>query len=210
MELEPEQLRVLGCLLEKERTTPDAYPLSLNGLVSACNQTTSRDPVVHFREDDVEHALDGLRDHQLVRRGVYPGSRVIKYRHCVDEALELTAPEQALLAVLLLRGPQTTSELKTRTERLHAFADLAAVEDGLADLARREDPLVERSGREPGRKEARWKHLLGDGEHRVAAVEAEPVVSVSPAGTRAAGSGLEARVAALEAAVAELRERFDR
>ncbi len=191
---------MLGCLLEKERTTPDAYPLSLNGLLNACNQTTSRDPVVYYRDDDVERALDGLRGHGLVRRGVYPGSRVIKYRHCVDEVLEPGSAGQALLAVLLLRGPQTPAELKTRTERLHAFADLAEVEDGLDVLARRDEPFVERLEREPGRKEARWAHLLGDGSP-----EAVPVVAPEPVGT-----GLEERVATLEDAVAELRDRLDR
>jgi uncharacterized protein YceH (UPF0502 family) len=209
VELKPEEIRVLGCLLEKERTTPDAYPLSLNGLVSACNQTTNRDPVVHYRDDEVELALDGLRAHGLVRRGVYPGSRVIKYRHCTDEALDVGGldvggPGQAVLAVLLLRGPQTSGELKARTERLHPFADLAAVEDAVDGLVRRDVPLVERLEREPGRKEARWSHRLGSEAAPGAAAAPE---TVEPAGAR---SDLEARVAALEVAVAELTERLDR
>jgi len=215
VDLTAEEMRVLGCLLEKERATPDAYPLSLNGLLNACNQTTSRDPVVRFRDDDVERALDGLRGHGLVRRGVYPGSRVIKYRHCVDEVLEPGPPGRALLAVLLLRGPQTPAELKTRTERLHPFADLAAVEDGLDALARRDEPLVERLEREPGRKEARWAHRLGDGALGAApgaslAVESSPGEAGGAVPPEALVIGLEARVAALEAAVVELRDRLDR
>ena len=107
MPISPEEARVLGCLLEKERTTPDAYPLSLNALVSACNQSTNRSPVVHYGEATVEAALDELRERSFVRRGVYPGSRVIKYRHVLDEALAIGPPEAALLCVMLLRGPQT-------------------------------------------------------------------------------------------------------
>ncbi len=213
MDLTPEEIRVVGCLLEKERTTPDAYPLSLNGLVNACNQTTSRDPVLQLRDDDVESALDRLRGHELVRRGVYPGSRVIKYRHCLDEALEVDPIGLALLAVLLLRGPQTAGELKTRTERLHAFSDVAEVEDGLAALAGREPPLARRLAREPGRKDARWIQTLSDDEAVVSAPAGAGVAPSTPPTPPAAPDrrpDLEARVAALEQAVAELQERLDR
>src|SRR6476619_3270702 len=131
MPLSPEEARVLGCLLEKERTTPDAYPLSLNALLSACNQSTNRSPVVSYGQETVEAALDQLRERSFVRRGVYPGSRVIKYKHVLDEALAVGPPEAALLCVMLLRGPQTPGELKSRTERLHPFRDLAAIEETL-------------------------------------------------------------------------------
>jgi uncharacterized protein YceH (UPF0502 family) len=207
MTLTPEEARVLGCLLEKERTTPDAYPLSLNGLVTACNQTTNRWPVVRYDDATVEAALDGLRERGLVRRGVYPGSRVIKYRHALDEELKLAPGPTAVLCVLLLRGPQTSGELKTRTERLHGFADLVALEDAIDALASHEDgPLVRRLEREPGQKEPRIHELLSSG----AAIEAKAATGAAPAPVPAAparsaepeGSG--ARIAALEARVERL------
>ena len=196
MVLTAEEARVLGCLLEKERTTPDVYPLSLNALVAACNQSTNRAPVVHFDEDIVEHALDGLREHGMVRRGVYQGSRVIKYRHVLDEVLRLSEPEAAILCLLLLRGPQTQGELKGRAERLHAFADLAAVDDAISALVSREDPLARRLEREPGQKETRVRELLGDDVVSIAVAPAAP--------------GLAERVAALEGDVATLRDELER
>lgn len=196
MVLTAEEARVLGCLLEKERTTPDVYPLSLNALVAACNQSTNRAPVVHFDEDIVERALDGLREHGMVRRGVYPGSRVIKYRHVLDEVLRLSEPEAAILCLLLLRGPQTPGELKGRAERLHAFADLAAVDDAISALVSREDPLARRLEREPGQKETRVRELLGDDVVSIAVAPAAP--------------GLAERVAALEGEVATLRDELER
>lgn len=214
--MDDRQARVLGCLLEKERTTPDAYPLSLNALVNACNQTTNRSPVVQYDEETVEAALDELRERGYVRRGVYPGSRVIKYRHAVDEVLALDAPSGAVLCVLLLRGPQTAGELKARTERLHPFGDLAAVEDALDELARHEDgPLVERLAREPGRKEPRIRELLSDAgsSDRLAdrPVTSEPVGTTdAPAAQEATRLvALEERVAALEQEVERLRSAWD-
>ena len=197
MALTAEEARVLGCLLEKERTTPDTYPLSLSSLVAACNQSTNRAPVVHYDEESVEHALDGLREHGMVRRGVYPGSRVIKYRHVLDEVLRLSDPEAAILCLLLLRGPQTPGELKGRADRLHAFADLAAVDDAISTLVNREEPLVRRLEREPGQKEARVRELLG----------ADDVVSVPVAPV---AHGVVERVAALEGEVAALRDELER
>jgi uncharacterized protein YceH (UPF0502 family) len=199
-----EEARVLGCLLEKERTTPDAYPLSMNALVAACNQSTNRAPVVQYDETTVEGALDQLRERGLVRRGVYPGSRVIKYRHTVDEELKLGPDETALLCVLLLRGPQTPGELKSRTERLHAFTGLTEVEDALDRLAGREEPLARRLGREPGQKEARVRELLTGADVPVPEVaeEAAPAISAS--------RDLTKRVAALEAEVAALRAEVER
>jgi uncharacterized protein YceH (UPF0502 family) len=211
MTISPEEARVLGCLLEKERTTPDAYPLSLNGLVTACNQTTNREPVVRYDEPTVEAALDQLRERGYVRRGVYPGSRVIMYRHALDELLHLEPGPGAVLCVLLLRGPQTLGELKARTERLHGFADLVAVEDAVDALARREDgPLVARLEREPGRKEPRVREQLSE---PVGATG--PAASPAPRPATAAGAPepplgdqlarLEERVTGLEQQLEALR-----
>jgi hypothetical protein len=213
----PEEARVLGCLLEKERTTPDAYPLSLNALVGACNQSTNRTPVVQYREETVETALDQLRERSFVRRGVYPGSRVIKYRHVLDEALGLDRPEQALLCVLLLRGPQTTGELKTRTERMHPFRDVVEVNDVLDRMAARDDPLARRLEREPGQKEVRVRELLTDATAHVSArvpddapVEWKPDPASEPVGSPTTpDAGLAGRVEALEAEVASLRQQLE-
>jgi uncharacterized protein YceH (UPF0502 family) len=213
--LSPEEARVLGCLLEKERTTPDAYPLSLNALVNACNQSTNRNPVVQYREETVESALDQLRERSFVRRGVYPGSRVIKYRHVLDEALKVDPAALALLGVLLLRGPQTVGELKARTERLFGFRDLVEVNDGLDRLAGRDEPLVRRLLREPGQKEARVGELLTDAAAHVTAEvpddapvewKPDPVPAADQAPEAPVSTGIEARIAALEAEVAALRQ----
>lgn len=217
MPLSPEEARVLGCLLEKERTTPDAYPLSLNALVSACNQSTNRSPVVQYRDDTVESALDALRERNFVRRGVYPGSRVIKYRHVLDEALGVGPPELALLCVMLLRGPQTPGELKSRTERLHPFGDLIAVEDTLDALVSRGEPLVRRLPREPGQKETRTRELLTEAGGEVTAlvpedapVQWKPAPDEAPVvEARGAPAGLEQRVGALESEVTALRRELE-
>lgn len=161
MNLSAEEQRVLGCLIEKQRTVPDTYPLSLNGLRSACNQTTNRDPIVRYDEATVEAALDRLRERHLVRRGVTAGSRVIKYWQLFDEELDLAEVELALLSVLMVRGPQTVGELKARTERLHQFDSLDDVVATLDRLAGRDEPLVGRLEREPGRKEPRYAPLVG-------------------------------------------------
>jgi acyl-CoA reductase-like NAD-dependent aldehyde dehydrogenase len=152
------EARVAGVLMEKSVTTPDNYPLSLNATVTACNQTTNRDPVVHYDERTVEAALDALRERGVVRRIKAAGQRVIKYRHTVDEVLGLDAPELALVGVLLLRGAQTPGELKARTERWHRFESLDAVEGSLAQLAAQ--GMVEQLPRRPGQKETRWTDLL--------------------------------------------------
>jgi uncharacterized protein len=156
------EIRVLGCLIEKQRTTPDVYPLSLNSLRLACNQSTNRDPVVDYDEATIRSALDRLARKGWTRLASGPGSRAAKFRHLLDEALELTPSELALLAVLMLRGPQTIGELRTRSERLYPFSSLEDVERALAALAGRE--LVERQARRPGQKEERWCQLLGDDE----------------------------------------------
>jgi uncharacterized protein YceH (UPF0502 family) len=152
------ELRVLGCLIEKQRTVPDAYPLSLNTLRLACNQATNRDPVVEYDEETIRVALAGLSRRGWARLASGPGSRAVKYRHLFDEALGLSHAEISLLAVLMLRGAQTPGELKQRAERLHPFASLKEVDGALERLIERE--LVARLPRRPGQKETRYQHLL--------------------------------------------------
>jgi uncharacterized protein YceH (UPF0502 family) len=152
------ELRVLGCLIEKQRTTPETYPLSLNALRLACNQSTNRDPVVDYDEPTIRSALDRLSQKGWVRLASGPGSRAAKFRHLFDEALRVSEEEISLLAVLMLRGPQTPGELKQRTQRLQPFAGLAELEAALQGLVDRE--LAERLPRQPGQKEQRYRHLL--------------------------------------------------
>ena len=189
MDADAVELRVLGCLVEKQRTTPDAYPLSLNALRLACNQSTNRDPVVEYDETTIRAALERLSRRGWVRLASGSGSRAVKYRHLFDEALGLSGAELSLLTVLMLRGPQTPGELKQRTERLHRFESPAEVDGVLGELSQRE--LVTRQPRRPGQKEQRYAHLLGDDEP-----------------TAPAEDSLETRVARLEAEVRELRERL--
>jgi uncharacterized protein YceH (UPF0502 family) len=198
VDADPVELRVLGCLIEKQRTTPEQYPLSLNALRLACNQSTNRDPVVEYDEGTIRDALERLGRRGWTRFASGPGSRAPKYRHLFDEALGLDDPEIALLAVLLLRGPQTLGELKSRTERLHGFESIAEVEQTLSQLRTRE--LAERQPRRPGQKEERWAHLLGLSGGDEAA---EPAAAAAPR------SALEERVERLEAEVAELRQALD-
>jgi uncharacterized protein len=187
------EVRVLGCLVEKQRTTPDVYPLSLNALRTACNQSTNRDPVVDYDEPTIRKALDELGRRGWTRLASGPGSRAAKFRHLLPEALTLSDAELSLLTVLMLRGPQTPGELKQRVERLQGFDSLAEVETTLQELIGRE--LVARIGRQPGQKEDRYVQLLG-GETPEAT--SEPVAS----------SSLEERVSRLEEAVRELEERL--
>ena len=181
---------MLGALVEKQRTTPDQYPLSLNALRLACNQSTNRDPVVEFDEATVREALERLSRRRWVRLASGAGSRATKYRHLLDEALDLSAPDISVLAVLMLRGPQTPGELRTRTERLHRFESPEALRETLERLAARE--LVAGVGRRPGQKEDRYAHLLAD-------VEQEGTEEASEDPT------LEQRVARLEAEVDRLK-----
>jgi uncharacterized protein YceH (UPF0502 family) len=189
------EIRALACLIEKQRTTPDVYPLSLNALRLACNQSTNRDPVVDYDEPTIRGALERLDRKRWARLASGPGSRAVKFRHLLDDALGLDGPELSLLAVLMLRGPQTPGELKQRSERLHAFASTAEVEEILSRLDER--GLVRRLGRRPGQKEDRWTQLLGGEETDASPAAAEPTP---------AGRALEERVAALEREVAALRE----
>jgi uncharacterized protein len=156
---------VLGCLVEKALTTPDHYPLSANALRTACNQSTGRDPVVDYTDEDVRAGVEDLKPHQLVRTEYARGSRVPKTAHRLGEQLDLDEAQQALLGLLLLRGPQTAAELRARAARMHAFASLELVDAVLGSLAaHRFGALVELRPREAGRREARWAHLLGDQE----------------------------------------------
>jgi uncharacterized protein YceH (UPF0502 family) len=162
IELDATEQRVIGSLLEKERTVPDTYPMTLNGLRTACNQSSGRDPILHLTDTEVQAALDRLRAAGLTRV-LHPshGARQPKYRQVLDEVLTLEPGERAVIALLLLRGPQTPGELRSRAERLHAFADLAEVEAALASLLGRDEPLVHELERRPGQKEQRWIHRLG-------------------------------------------------
>jgi uncharacterized protein len=172
--LSPQGQRVLGCLVEKALATPDHYPLSINALRSACNQSTGRDPVVDFDEEDVRAGLEDLKGHQLVRSEYARGSRVPKAAHRLEEQLDLDAAQQTVLALLLLRGPQTSGELRTRAGRMHTFGSVELVEAVLTSLAsHRFGALVAQRPREPGRREPRWAHLLGDAVALVAAAAAD-------------------------------------
>ena len=215
-ELTPPEQRVLGCLIEKRWTTPDQYPLSLNGLRLACNQSTNRDPVTRYDESTVREAAQRLCLYGLARLASGHGSRATKYRHLAEDALGLGREELAVLAVLLLRGAQTPGELKARTERLASIGSLDEVELVLQTLSERE--YVRRIGRRPGQKEDRFEHLLGaagGGDGAVAGEAATPApfhAAPAPAVARAPAAengGLADRVAALEAEVATLRSELE-
>ena len=185
---------MLGALVEKQRTTPDQYPLSLNALRLACNQSTNRDPVVEYDEPTIRQALERLSRRRWVRLASGAGSRATKYRHLLDEALGLSPAEISVLAVLMLRGPQTPGELRARTERLHRFDGHDELRETLERLAARE--LVAGTGRRPGQKEERYVHLLADGEQE----RADPGEAAD-----SGGPTLEERVARLEEEVERLK-----
>jgi uncharacterized protein YceH (UPF0502 family) len=207
-DLDPIEIRILGCLMEKQRTTPDGYPLTLNALRLACNQSTNRDPVVDYDEDLIHDTLQKLHRRDLTRAASGHGSRSSKYRHLVPETLGIGQPEQALLTVLLLRGDQTPGELKTRTERLNGFESLEDVEATLAEMSERR--LVEKLERRPGEKQVRWRHLLGGGESFLegAPAEHQPEAPTHVERTDEVAE-LKAAVARLAQEVAELRDRLD-
>jgi uncharacterized protein len=196
------EIRVLGCLIEKQRTTPDVYPLTLNALRLACNQSTNRDPVVDYDDSTIRAALERLGRRKWTTLASWSNRRAMKYRHTLDSALGLSEPELAVLCVLMLRGPQTPGELKQRTERLHAFPGLDGIEDTLRGLIDRE--LVAQLPRRAGQREERYRHLLGG------AAEEEPAAAAPPSAARApesapASDGLERRVARLEDELASVR-----
>ena len=203
MNFTPVQSRIVGCLVEKEMATPDNYPLTMNALLAACNQTSNRNPVTKLEEATVSNALENLRAMNVVRIVYSRSNRADKYRHVLGEMLALEPEHLALLAVLMLRGPQTASELRMRTERLHPFEDQEEVDEALRQLAGRNEPLVARLERRPGQKENRWAHLLGGDLAEVLAGDddEEPEHRPSPRADR---------IAALEDAVAELRADLER
>jgi uncharacterized protein len=202
------EARVIGCLIEKEITTPDQYPLSLNALTNACNQKTNREPVLELAETVVQQAVDSLmKKHMVSDKSAGYGGRVTKYRHrfCNTEfgPLKFSAQELGVICVLLLRGPQTPGELRSRTNRLCEFADAAAVEATLRSLMEREDgPFIARLARSPGERESRYSHLF------FGAIESAPEPEEPPQAASAAAS-LSQRVAQLEQSVAELRREVD-
>jgi uncharacterized protein YceH (UPF0502 family) len=207
--LTPAQARVLGALVEKEVTTPDYYPLSLNALMNACNQLTNREPVMHLDEEEVRLALRRLEDQGLAGRARGADGRVTKYEHWLGEAFNFTRAETALLCVLLLRGPQTPGELRGRTERMHRFDEIGEVLAGLQKLAERDPSLVAVLPRQPGTKESRYAHLLsGSIESAVAAENAlaPRAAAYSAPRNTADDPAHEDRIAQLEATVAELRQ----
>jgi hypothetical protein len=196
--LEPLEQRVLGVLMEKELSTPEYYPLTRNALVHGCNQSSNRDPVLEAAEADVEAALEGLRDRQLAGTVQGAGARAVKYAQRFTERRGLSVQEAAILAELLLRGPQTPGELRGRSARMYPFQDLVEVDAALSLLAQEPEPLVVKLPRAPGTKESRYAHLLGGPVD----LEAEP----APA---PAAPGLGARVAALEEQLEQLRRDFE-
>jgi uncharacterized protein len=203
MDLSAAEIRVLGCLLEKQRTTPDAYPLSLNALRLATNQSTNRDPVVDYDDAVIRDALHRLERRGFVRLASGAGSRAPKYRHLLAEALPMDSAEQAIVCTLMLRGAQTPGELKQRAERMHAFGDLTAVHETLRGLIER--GLVARLARRPGHKEERYAELLqAPGGDEPEAEERPPAIEAVPQAPPAL-DGLEGRVERLEREVAELR-----
>ncbi len=195
--LTPLEARVLGVLVEKQATVPDTYPLSLNALVAGCNQKTARDPVVNATDAEVLTAIDGLKSLSLVFEG--SGSRVVRFEHNLGRVYRVPAGAQALLATLLLRGAQTSAELRLHSERLYKFADISSVEGFLDELAARDPPLALRLPRAPGAREARWAHLLCG--------EVAADVGAAPAGEAGVSAG---EIAALKAEQARLAGQLER
>lgn len=208
VDLTAEEARVLGCLVEKAITTPDYYPLTLNALISACNQKSSRDPVVEYGETEVLEAHDGLKEKGLIFRITSSsGSRTPRYEHNFFDALRLTQAQGAALCVLMLRGPQTVGEIRQRTARLHDFNSLTEVEEALEDLVSKQPrSLAMKLARRPGEKEARYAHLLC-GELDEEAYAQAPVAAAAPR-RDARIEELEARVATLETELERLREQL--
>src|SRR4051812_34315197 len=201
VKLTPAEARVLGALIEKESTTPDYYPLSLNALMNACNQRSNREPIMDLDEDDLRQALHGLEAKHLAGRARSADGRVTKYEHWLGEAFNFSRAETALICVLLLRGPQTPGELRGRTERLHEFTEISDVTGGLQKLMEREPPLVALLPRQPGAREARYAHLLcGPVESAIAA--SGDFAAENPSSST---SHYEDRIAQLESTVAELQ-----
>jgi uncharacterized protein YceH (UPF0502 family) len=207
--LSPAQARVLGALVEKEVTTPDYYPLSLNALINACNQRSNREPVMDLDEEEVRNALHRLEDLGLAGRTRGADGRVAKYEHWLGEAFNFTRAEAALVCVLLLRGPQTPGELRGRTDRLHSFDEISDVLAGLQKLIEREPPLVAVLPRQPGTKESRYANLLSGPVESASPAEiaSTPRAAAQPSAAAVPlDEGQQDRIAQLEGIVAELRQ----
>jgi len=201
--LDPVEIRILGSLMEKQLSTPEYYPLTLNALVAACNQKSNREPVMELAEDEVQRALDRLQDEKLVWRVM--GGRAVRFDHNLDNVWHINRREKALLTLLFLRGPQTSGELRGRSDRLQSFDTVAEVEEVLRDMSAHSEPLVRELPRRPGQKEERWAHTAGGAITESASPPtAEPEV---PAGEplSARVTRLEGQVAALGEALAELK-----
>ena len=196
--LDPTELRILGCLAEKQMATPEYYPLTVNALVAACNQKSNREPVMELAEGDVQRALDRLQDEKLVWKVL--GGRATRYEHNLDTNFQLDRAAKAVLTLLFLRGPQTPGELRGRSDRLHAFESIAEVEDTLRHL----DPLVQELPRRPGQKEARWVQVLGGAPAEDVGTGFSPSGGLKPAATSDSRAPLSERVQQLEEQVAQL------
>lgn len=194
-ELDPIEVRVLGCLMEKQLATPEYYPLTINALVAACNQKSNREPVMEVGESEVQRALDRLQDEKLVWKVL--GGRATRWDHNLDPTWHLDRPAKAIMTLLFLRGPQTTGELRGRSDRLHAFEAIDDVEATLQRLGSHDDAIVREQPRRPGQKESRWAHLLGG------AIVEEPPAEDARA---TPGEPLSVRVERLEAQMVTLRE----
>ena len=196
-ELDTVETRILGCLAEKQMSTPEYYPLTLNALVAACNQKSNREPVMEVGEEDVQRALDRLQDEKLVWKVL--GGRATRWEHNLDTALQLDHRAKALIALLLLRGPQTPGELRGRSDRLHAFESIDEVDDTLRHL----DPLVREMPRRPGQKESRWSHTLSAPPKEEESAEVKPASALSDRVQR-----LEEQVAELSAQLLDLKKKL--
>ena len=195
--LDPVEIRILGSLMEKQLSTPEYYPLTLNALVAAANQKSNREPVMELDEAEIQRALDRLQDEKMVWRVM--GGRAVRFDHNLDAVWHLKRPEKALLTLLFLRGPQTAGEMRGRSDRLHSFESVAEAEDALRDMAAHSEPLVRQLPRRPGQKEERWAHTVGGAITESAA----PTTAPEPAEVRT-GEPLSARVSRLEEQVANL------
>jgi uncharacterized protein YceH (UPF0502 family) len=202
------EARVLGALLEKEITTPDYYPLSLNALVNACNQKSNRDPVMNLDEDSVRDALRTLHDNSLARSVSAADSRVTKYEHRLQEAFNFDRREASIFCELLLRGPQTPGELRSRAERMHHFDDLGEVQSALQRLINREPPLVKLLARQPGTKESRYVHLLSGDVEPASASGGREAPAVAGRENADKFSRLESEMAELRKDIADLKQQF--
>jgi hypothetical protein len=204
--LDPVEIRVLGSLMEKQLSTPEYYPLTLNALVAAANQKSNREPVMELAENEIQRALDRLQDEKMVWRVM--GGRAVRFDHNLDAVWHLKRPEKALLTLLFLRGPQTSGEMRGRSDRLHSFESVAEAEDALRDMAAHSEPLVRQLPRRPGQKEERWAHTVGGAIIESAAPSAPEPEARTGEPLSARVSRLEEQVAALTDALKELKQKL--